>query len=393
MGGPVFSCEVDVGFAAANLARKDVLSKSDPFAVLCVQGPAGAWVEVGRTETVRDSQCPEWVQQVRVRYSFEVVQPLRVQLWDWDSSGSHDFLGEATLPLGRLMGSRGQTLVLPLSPSAGSTGGKPASVTLRGTEVSGSTDELRVAFSCRGLDRKDSIFLGGSSDPFIAVCRLRADGSAQRVWESAVIKRNLNPAWPEVGIPVQVLCNGDAGAALRVEVYDWDGDGGHDLIGVFDTSLNGLLEAGRTQAPFAVVSPKKAAAKKKGYTHSGTLSVGAGARVLSKPTLLQYLAGGLQINLMAAVDFTGSNGDPRSPASLHYVSPAGNEYLSALTSVGSILLEYDADKMVRARVCVRVWCTRAARRWKGRGGARWRGGDGGSLAHVISTHLKPTHFF
>lgn len=43
-----------------------------------------------------------------------------------------------------------------------------------------------------------------------------------------------------------------------------------------------------------------------------------------------------------AVDFTGSNGDPRSPQSLHYISPQGvNEYLSAIWSVGNVIQDYD----------------------------------------------------
>jgi len=42
------------------------------------------------------------------------------------------------------------------------------------------------------------------------------------------------------------------------------------------------------------------------------------------------------------IDFTGSNGDPRSPDSLHYLSPNGvNEYLTAIWSVGMVIQDYD----------------------------------------------------
>lgn len=44
------------------------------------------------------------------------------------------------------------------------------------------------------------------------------------------------------------------------------------------------------------------------------------------------------------IDFTGSNGDPRSPESLHYLSPDGlNQYLSALWSVGQVVQDYDTS--------------------------------------------------
>lgn len=43
------------------------------------------------------------------------------------------------------------------------------------------------------------------------------------------------------------------------------------------------------------------------------------------------------------VDFTGSNGDPSSPDSLHHISPRGvNEYLTAIWSVGLVIQDYDA---------------------------------------------------
>lgn len=48
------------------------------------------------------------------------------------------------------------------------------------------------------------------------------------------------------------------------------------------------------------------------------------------------------VTLQVGVDFTGSNGDPRTPNSLHYMSQDGlNEYLSALWSVGNVVQDYD----------------------------------------------------
>lgn len=43
-----------------------------------------------------------------------------------------------------------------------------------------------------------------------------------------------------------------------------------------------------------------------------------------------------------AIDFTGSNGDPRTPQSLHYINPGGyNEYLAAIWAVGNVIQDYD----------------------------------------------------
>lgn len=47
-------------------------------------------------------------------------------------------------------------------------------------------------------------------------------------------------------------------------------------------------------------------------------------------------------NVQVGIDFTGSNGDPRSPDSLHYMSADGrNQYLSAIWSVGMVVQDYD----------------------------------------------------
>jgi hypothetical protein len=62
-------------------------------------------------------------------------------------------------------------------------------------------------------------------------------------------------------------------------------------------------------------------------------------------TFLDYIQGGTQVQCIIAVDFTSSNGDPRSPESLHYNDPRQpNLYARALRSVGEILQDYDSDK-------------------------------------------------
>ena len=54
-------------------------------------------------------------------------------------------------------------------------------------------------------------------------------------------------------------------------------------------------------------------------------------------SFLEYVFGGCEIDLTIAIDFTLSNGDPRSRDSLHFFDPNKNQYLQAIQSVGSIL--------------------------------------------------------
>lgn len=58
----------------------------------------------------------------------------------------------------------------------------------------------------------------------------------------------------------------------------------------------------------------------------------------------------MNIALFVGIDFTGSNGIPTDPNSLHYLNPGQpnkrNAYQEAILSAGEILLDYDSDKMV-----------------------------------------------
>jgi len=49
-----------------------------------------------------------------------------------------------------------------------------------------------------------------------------------------------------------------------------------------------------------------------------------------------------QVNFTVAVDFTGSNGDPHDPDSLHFMDSYGlNEYATAILAIGNIVQDYD----------------------------------------------------
>ena len=43
------------------------------------------------------------------------------------------------------------------------------------------------------------------------------------------------------------------------------------------------------------------------------------ASEIERPSFLDYIFGGCEIQLIIAIDFTGSNGDPRNPTSHHYL--------------------------------------------------------------------------
>ena len=64
---------------------------------------------------------------------------------------------------------------------------------------------------------------------------------------------------------------------------------------------------------------------------------------------LTHLQGGCLLNFVVGIDFTGSNGDPRDPSSLHYLGGAvPNQYTQAITAVGNVIQDYDSDQLYPA---------------------------------------------
>ena len=66
----------------------------------------------------------------------------------------------------------------------------------------------------------------------------------------------------------------------------------------------------------------------------------------TKKTFIDYIRGGININLNIAIDYTASNENPNNPNSLHYcLGDMPNDYENAILSCGSIVGYYDKDQI------------------------------------------------
>ncbi|KAK7118598.1 hypothetical protein R3I94_022177 [Phoxinus phoxinus] len=335
--------KVELTVSCENLLDMDVGSKSDPLCVL-LNASGNQWFEVNRTERVKNCLNPKFAKKFVVDYYFEIVQKLRFAVYDIDNKtadlSDDDFLGEFECSLGQIVSSCKLTRPLVLKNK------KPAgkgTITISAEEIK---DNRVVNFEveARKLDKKDFL---GKSDPYLEFYRQTETGW-QLAHRTEVVKYNLNPCWRPFKIPLRSLCAGDMEKPIKVECYDYDNDGSHDLIGIFETTMKRLQGASRSSpAEFDCINSKKKQ-KKKNYKNSGVVSVKV-CQITREYTFLDYIMGGCQINFTVGVDFTGSNGDPRFPDSLHHISPQGvNEYLSAIWSVGLVVQDYDSDKMFPA---------------------------------------------
>ncbi|XP_069509563.1 copine-2 isoform X2 [Ambystoma mexicanum] len=337
-------CRVELSVSCQNLLDRDVASKSDPFCVLFLE-INGKMCEIDRTETTVNNLNPVFAKKFIIHYHFEEVQKLKFAMFDQDKSSTqlyeHDFLGEFCCTLGSIVSSK--KIMRPLTLGNGKPAGK-GTILITAQELSDNR-VITLSMAGRKLDKKD---LFGKSDPFLEFYKQGDDGKWMLVHRTEVIKYTLDPVWKPFTVPLVSLCDGDIDKVIKVLCYDYDNDGGHDFIGEFQTSVLKLCEAqdGRS-VEVECINPKKQK-KKRSYKNSGIIIVKS-CRIARDYSFLDYILGGCQLMFTVGVDFTASNGNPRDPSSLHYISPLGmNEYLSAIWAVGQIIQDYDSDKMFPA---------------------------------------------
>ena len=249
-------------------------------------------------------------------------------------------VGEMYCTLAEIVGSKGgrlmKPILLPQNPHV-----KRGYIAVRAEEVKNANQMLYLKCSAKNLDSKNYFF--GKSDPFLIISR--GDVSSEQfspVYKSEYFTKTLNCSWKPFELTVQRLCNGDYNRPIRLEVYDWNRSGNHELIGFHQTTLDELVKSG-SQKSYILVNPELKK-KKKSYIGSGNITIES-IKVEQMHTFLEYIRGGSEVSLICAIDFTASNGDPMQPTSLHYRQPNFmNDYQRAIVTVGDILSYYDTDK-------------------------------------------------
>uniref|UniRef100_A0A0E0L1T8 C2 domain-containing protein n=1 Tax=Oryza punctata TaxID=4537 RepID=A0A0E0L1T8_ORYPU len=290
---------LELSFSASKLRNMDVLSKSDPMLVIYIRKDKRL-EEIGRTEVILNSLEPSWITKATINYQFEIIQPLVFRIYDIDTRyhntpvktlnlAQQDFLGEAFCNLSEIVTKLHHSVTLNLRDSCGHA--LLGTVTVHAEESNSSRMAVEMTLHALNLENKD--------DPFLRISRLVETAGPIPICKTEVINNNLNPDNP-----------------LLVECFDFDSSGDHELIGAFQTTITQLenLYNSKSGANFFSYKGQK---KLKGQLFVDKFQEKV------QHTFLDYISSGFELNFMVAVDFTASNGDPRSPQSLHYIDPSG----------------------------------------------------------------------
>ncbi|KAJ0845908.1 putative C2 domain, von Willebrand factor, type A, copine, protein BONZAI, C2 domain superfamily [Helianthus annuus] len=324
--------------------------ESDPMAVVYAKNKKGILEEVGRTEVIMNSLNPIWIQKISVVFHFEIVQPLVFKVYDVDTKyhnlstkmldlKEQDYVGEANCVLSEIMTQRSRSMTLKLRGRNGHDVGNLGSITIRAEETIASKMAVEMRLRCSNLDNKDRF---SKSDPFLRISRVVETGSPIPICKTEVVNNNLDPVWKPLCINTQQYVSKDN--PLVIECFDFNSNGNHTLIGKLQTSIQGMenLYKAKVGANFVIPSSRH---KDNEKVLKGKLYV-EGYEEKELYSFLDYISSGFELNFMVAVDFTASNGDPRSPTSLHYIDYSGrlNAYQQAIMEVGEVIQFYDYDK-------------------------------------------------
>ncbi|KAG6646112.1 hypothetical protein CIPAW_08G170900 [Carya illinoinensis] len=297
---------VELSLSAINLRDRDIISKSDPMAVVYAKNIDGKLEELGRTEVILNSLNPTWIEKVTIAFQFEIVQPLVFHVYDVDTKFHN-------IPV-KVLTKQNQSLTLNLCSKIGHVGLRNLGVlTIHAEETVASRRVVEMMLHCSYLDNKD-IF--SKSDPFLRISRIVESGGSIPICKTEVVNDNLNPKWKPLCLSMQQF--GSKDNPLIIECFDFNSSGKHSLIGKLQKSVADLekLQEGKSGENLTITS------------HHGHKKVLKGELFVDQfcekeqYSFLDYVCCGFELNFMVAVDFTASNGNPQNPDSLHYIDPS-----------------------------------------------------------------------
>ena len=299
-----------------------------------------------------------------VDYTLGTPMKIAVQIYDEIRKGENTSMGAATFDIGEVLGARGSSKARKIKNGgtlfchvAQQKGSGLMRLVLTGTKLK----------NTEGFMRK--------SDPFFELSSKR-DGAGGQTWDnvhrSEVVKNNLNPVWKDVVVSLSVLNQGELDKPIMISVYDHESSGKHVLMGTVETTVKSLQGLVGSTLPLKVKGSATGTLNIKKCDVSGVEDVtarmaaasvaapaaapAAFAFVPSTPSVFappvasasfaDYVAGGCELNVGVAIDFTGSNGDPRKPGTLHHLGGgAMNDYQKAISAIVGVLAKYDSDQM------------------------------------------------
>ncbi|GKZ00013.1 hypothetical protein MPSEU_000954700 [Mayamaea pseudoterrestris] len=346
------SCEfgtLRLKFAGYQLKNVDGLfGKSDPFFEMSYKVQDAAvgltWQPVYRSQPIKADLNPCWLPfevDVGRICGGDYNQPIQVKLYDYKSNGKHSWMGTFETNVNALLAA-----VVPEPVDKQNVDiSKAFSVAKRGKVAAGKV----IVFEAQVNGGAASSNQGSIT---LAPMSAAVTGYVPTAAASAIINEPTSFSPPEQYVPPQTVMPEQYVQPPLQQAHII-----HEPSTIFNSQASylpppvpivpNLAAATRPTASVPLPPPEAAKDASSSDLESSDYSLPPPmAPPERKPSFVDYLSGGLEIEMCIAIDFTGSNGDPRIPGTLHYMDSNGrlNDYEKAITAVGSILARYDTNQ-------------------------------------------------
>ncbi len=333
---------------------------SDPLCVVYTKDNGAInWIEQGRTEIIANKTTGEFITKIYVKYKFEEACQIKFALYDCDDSFKtnnstrldlerQDFLGSAECDISIIVGMGIHTMTLQGVPKG--------EITVNMMPKPITNDILHFYPQFVNLDiRSFSLFgccISGAS--VYMVISIKIDRDYIPIYRTDYVVTNGNGAFPMIDLEVSKL--GNLESPFRIELFRFDNP--HSvLIGYVDTTLDNMMRSERLDLTNKEAQRRSGSASKNSR-NSGQI-IFSEKQITPRPTFMDYINHGLQIGFQLVVDFTGSNGDPRIPGTLHHLAPVDHtspfythgfvsmsEYMKAFKMLYNVVHGYDSDGLI-----------------------------------------------
>ncbi len=268
-----------------------------------------------------------------VPYFFEKEQLLKLQVTQRDDFNSQNVNVETYI--GKLMGTRNKNISLSLN-----TLTMNGELIIQACVIQNNDFSAKISFS--------AIFENTHVQPYFYIKRMiSSDNNFQRLnsplvnkeneWvkifksQVIVVKQTIYQ-FVEYSFEVKLLC-ANMSQPILVEFYDYANYNkylGHAFFNIESFKTSSHLTLNLLDEKEKLLNSK--------ITINCTLK--------QSYKFLDYLQGGLQINLIIGIDFTSSNEDPNNQNSLHFIyGDKPNAYERAIKACGQIVAYYDSDQL------------------------------------------------
>ncbi|KAL5010525.1 hypothetical protein ScPMuIL_012830 [Solemya velum] len=348
--GYLSGSKIEILVSCSDLANLDDFTKSDPICVLFIK-QFGQWNEYARSETVRESLNPKFTETFMMIFEPSIQQQLMFCVFDIDNRSTnlkqHDMIGSVEVTLAGLLEPFCQICSVCKTLRVSGDPRPRGMISITTEVVKESKDKVNIHVGGHKLEKKGK-YAKQKPDTFLEVSRSVDNLTYHPIHRTETVIKSRYPRWRPFEIGIQKLCNGDWDRRIELTCC-YINNGESKVMGRKVTTLR-EMQISRREGNFQKVSLTPV---KKEKTQRAVLKSVVGILYIFQfktnihYSLIDYVRGGLQMNLMIAIDFTASNGSVDDKLSLHgMTNPKGNLYLDAMDKMGTILSQYNMDQKI-----------------------------------------------